>query len=453
VNRRLAVVGGDAAGMSAAANARRRDPDATIVVFDRGQRTSYSACGIPYYLGDLVSDIERLVARSPEEHRQAGIDVRLGHEVLGVDLDAGRLTVRDGGDGGGESLQPFDELVIATGARAVAPDLPGAKALEPVRTLDAAERLRSQLQAAGERAVVIGGGYIGVEMAEALVRRGLEVTLVDMADQLFAALDADMAREVQQAAEGAGIRVLLGLSVQEVSLGGDGRPRSVLTSDGELGADHVILATGVRPDVEVAQDAGLEVGQTGALSVDDGQRCTVGGRLAESVFAAGDCVESRHRLLDRPVNIQLGTHANKQGRIAGVNATGGDLRFPGVIGTAISRVCQREIARTGLNEREAAEAGLEVVAEAISSTTRAGYLADGDTLTVKVVAERGSGRLLGAQIVGAPTAGKRIDAVALAIWNGMTVEELQWADLAYAPPVSPVLDPILVAARAVAKRV
>lgn len=447
------MVGADAAGMSAAANARRRDPDATIVVFDRGQRTSYSACGIPYYVGDLVGDIERLVARSPEEHRRAGIDVRLGHEVLGVDLGAGRLTVRDEGDGGHERSEPFDELVIATGARAVAPDLPGAETLEPVRTLDAAVRLRRALHAAGERAVVIGGGYIGVEMAEALVRQGVEVTLVDMADQLFAALDADMAEEVQRAAEAVGIRVLLRTTVEEISLDQGGHPRSVLTSGGELAAEHVVLATGVRPDVQVARDAGLDVGPTGALSVDDAQRCRVGGRLTGSVFAAGDCVESRHRLLHRPVNVQLGTHANKQGRIAGVNATGGDLRFPGVIGTAISRVCKREIARTGLNEREAAEADLQIVAETISSTPRAGYLADGDTVAVKMIAERGSGRLLGVQIVGAPTAGKRIDAVALAIWNGMTVEELQWTDLAYAPPVSPVLDPVLVAARAVAKRV
>jgi NADPH-dependent 2,4-dienoyl-CoA reductase/sulfur reductase-like enzyme len=202
----------------------------------------------------------------------------------------------------------------------------------------------------------------------------------------------------------------------------------------------------VGPSVDVAEAAGLALGETGALRVDDRQRCPG----HDGVWAAGDCVESCHRLLERPVNLQLGTHANKQGRIAGTNATGGDLRFPGVLGTAISRICHREIARTGLTEREAAEAGIDAIATTVETDTRAAYFPGSASMWIKLVAERGSGRLLGAQIVGAETSGKRIDALAACIWTGMTVDEIQWLDLSYAPPVSGVLDPVLVAARAAA---
>ena len=446
---RLAIVGGDAAGMSAAATARRRDPELEVAAVERGSFTSYSACGIPYYVGDWIDDVDKLVARSPAKHRERGVDARIHHEVLAIDLDARTLTVRDA-DGGGESTEGFDQLVVATGARAVAPPIPGAEAIEPARTLDAALRFRTQVEeAGGGSAVVIGAGYIGLEMAEALAHRGLDVTLLDQAPQVFGSLDPDMAAYVQEAAENVGIRVLLDCTVEEILLDGDSTPRAVRTSEGDLPARHVVMATGVRPDVELARAAGLEIGETGAIATDDDQRC----RGAEGVFAAGDCVECHHRLLDRPVNVQLGTHANKQGRIAGANATGGDYRFPGVLGTAISRICSREVARTGLTQREAADAGFDAVAETVQTDTRARYFPGRGPMWVKLVAERGSGRLLGAQIVGSETAGKRIDTLAVAIWNGMDVEALQWVDLSYAPPMSGVLDPVLVAARATAKLV
>jgi len=439
VSERLAIVGGDAAGMSAAASARRRDESLEIVAFERGRFTSYSACGIPYYLGGLIDDVADLVARTPEQHRANGIDVRTGTEVAGVDLDRRELSLAGGG------TVPFDRLVLATGARATPPPVPGAEAVEPVRTLEEAERFRDALDG-DHGAVVVGAGYIGLETAEALVRRGLRTALIDRAPQVFGALDADMAEHVQRAAEAVGIDVHTGVALEEVLLDAGGRPRGVRTDRGELPARHVVLATGVRPDVGLARAAGLPIGETGAIAVDDAQRC------GDGVWAAGDCVESRHRVLERPVNVQLGTHANKQGRIAGVNAAGGDLRFPGVVGTAISRICEREVARTGLTEREAREAGFEAVAETVESGTRANYFPGRGDVHVKLVVEEATGRLLGAQIVGAETAGKRIDVLALAVWHGMAVDELQWVDLSYAPPMSGVLDPALVAARAAVRR-
>jgi NADPH-dependent 2,4-dienoyl-CoA reductase/sulfur reductase-like enzyme len=442
--QRLAIIGGDAGGMSAASIARRRDPDLEIVAFERGAYTSYSACGIPYVVGGVVEEAERLISRSPEQHRERGIDVRTNAEVLAVDLGERRLTVRCGD---AESREPFDQLVIATGAEAVLPDVPGAEAIEPARTVDAAERLRDAIERGGGCAVVIGAGYIGLEMAEAFVHCGLNVTMIDLAPQVMGTLDADMARHVQDAAEAQGIRVVLEAAVEEVVTRDDGVPVCVRAGGESYAADHVVIGTGARPAVAVAEAAGLEVGDSGALRVDDHQRCAG----HDGVYAAGDCAESHHRVLDRPVNIQLGTHANKQGRIAGANATGADLRFLGVIGTAVSKICRCEVARTGISEREAAEAGIEVVSAKIEDRTRAGYYPGAGPIWVKLVAEPGSGRLLGGQIVGVEGAAKRIDVLATAIWTGLAVDELALLDLSYAPPFSGVYDPLLIAARETAK--
>jgi NADPH-dependent 2,4-dienoyl-CoA reductase/sulfur reductase-like enzyme len=446
--RRLAVIGGNAAGMSAAAVARRRDREREVVVFERGPHASYASCGIPYLVGGVVERPDDLIARGVDQHREAGIDVRLLSEVTDIDLGARALTYRD--CAGGKRREGFDELVYATGAVAEPPPIPGAELVEPVRTLDAAERLLARLERGGvRRAVVIGAGYLGLEMAEALVLRGLEVTLVDRGDQVMGTLDRDMAAHVQAAAEAVGIRVLVSTDVAGIHADREGRPRAVSTSAGELAAEHVVLSTGTRPAVALAAAAGLELGPTGAVRVDDRQRCPG----HDGVYAAGDCAESRHRLLDEPVNVQLGTHANKQGRIAGTNATGGDVAFPGVVGTAVSRLCRREIGRSGLGESEAAAAGMPVVAATIEDRTRAGYYPDAGTIRVKLVAHARTGRLLGGQIVGTEGAAARIDVLATAIWSGMGVGELELLDLGYAPPFSGVYDPLLIAARQVAKRV
>lgn len=439
---RLAIIGGDAAGMSAASQARRRDPDLDIVAFERGPYTSYSACGIPYWLGRDFEDAGRLIVRSAEKHRSRGIDARVGHEVVAIDLGARRLTVRV--DGAREVEEPFDRLIIATGAEAVAPPVPGADLVEPARTVDAAQRLDARI-ARGGHAVVVGAGYIGIEMAEAFVKRGLRVTLVEAAPQVMAGtLDPDIARHVQEGAEAEGIDVRVGTPLEEVLHGDDGLPCAVVAGGERIAAEHVVVATGVKPSVALARAAGLEVGASGALVVDVGQR--VPG--FDGVYAAGDCVESWHRILRKPVNIQLGTHANRQGRVAGVNATGGSLAFPGVLGTAVSRICAREVARTGLGEREAREAGLDAVAVCVEATTRARYFPGSGPIWVKLVVERGTRRLLGGQLVGTEGAAKRVDVLATAIWAEMTIDDLEDLDLGYAPPVAPVFDPVLQAAGA-----
>jgi len=447
VTERLVVIGGDAAGMTAAARARRRrDPeDLEIVAFERGPYTSYSACGIPYFVGDLLSDIDELVARSPDEHRKNGIDVRTGHEVVAVDVNKRRVRVRDLAGDGSDRDEPFDQLVVAAGSVPTRPDVPGvdAEGIFGVQTLaDGVTVRRAVDEGEPRRAVVVGGGYVGLEMAEALVRRGLEVSLVDRTEQPMAStLDLDMGELVADAIRAVGVSLHLGEAIDGFEVE-NGSVRAVHTANRSLPADLVVLGLGVRPNIALAREAGITVGDKGGIVTDARMETSVGG-----VWAAGDCVESMDRITGLPVVVALGTHANKQGRVVGINATGGDVRFPGVVGTAVSKICVYEVARVGLTEREAADLDRDVVAATIESTSRAGYYPGAAPIKVKVVAERPGGRLVGAQIVGAEGAAKRIDVLATAIWNRMTVDEVASLDLSYAPPFSPVWDPVLVAAR------
>ncbi|MBW6434577.1 FAD-dependent oxidoreductase [Actinoplanes hulinensis] len=438
---RLIVIGGDAAGMSAASQARRRrgPDDLEILAFERGDYTSYSACGIPYWVGGLVDGPQALIARDPERFRQDGIEVRTGHEVTGIDLDKRTVTVRAGDRVFDEG---FDQLVYAAGATPVRPpwaDTP-AGGVFGVQTLGDGAALREWLAPGLSTAVVVGGGYIGVEMAEALVRRGLTVTLVEKAPQPMSTVDPDMGALVAEAVRGLGIDLRTGVTVSALETDGD-RVRAVVTDAGTIPADVVVLGLGVRPNTALAEAAGLPLGPTGGLVTDLRQQ------VADGIWAAGDCTQVLHRISGRPAHVPLGTHANKQGRVAGINIGGGYATFPGVVGTAITKICDLEVARTGLSSREADAAGYSYVTATIESTNRAGYFPGAVPMTVKVLAERGTGMLLGAQIVGRTEAAKRIDAFAVAVWNRMTVTEMTSLDLGYAPPYAPVWDPILIAAR------
>ena len=445
MTERLVVIGGDAAGMSAASQARKRRPDLSVVAFERGTATSYSACGIPYWIGGSVDSEADLIARTPAEHRAAGIDVRLRTEVTAIDLVGRRVTWRDLSDGS-EGTEPYDDLVYATGSEPVRPPVPGidATGVYGVQVLDDGARLRSELSGGRVRnVVVIGGGYIGLEIAEACRLRGLDVTVVDRSETLLSTVDPDVGEFVGEAVLGLGIGLVLSDEVVAVDVGPDGRARAVVTASGrELPADLVVLGLGVRPAVRLAEEAGLPIGSSGGVVVDKRMHTPVAG-----VWAAGDCVESLHRLSGERVVVALGTHANKQGRAAGINIGGGYATFPGVIGTAVTKVCDLEVGRTGLSSAEAARAGFSCVTASVDSTTRAGYYPGAEPIRLKMIAERRSGRLLGAQIVGREASAKRIDALAICIWNEMSVDDILSLDLSYAPPFSPVWDPVLIAAR------
>jgi len=446
---RLIVIGGDAAGMSAASQAKRRQPELDIVVFERGPHTSYSACGIPYYIGGLIDAEEKLIMRTPEKFREReGIDVRILHEVEQIDAAGRRVQVRDL-KSGRATWKHYDRLLIATGAAPVCPELPGADAVDicGVNTLESGLAIRRRLDKGGiKKGVVVGGGYIGLEMAEALVRNGLQVSLIDRSAQVMGTLDDDMGALVSQVLRDLGVSLYLEeeLTAFETKAG---KVTGIVSDKRTLPADLVILGLGVRPNTALAAAAGIPLGEKGSIRVNGRMETGTAG-----IWAAGDCAESFHLVSRKPFYIALGTVANRHGRVAGINLGGGYATFPGVVGTAVTKICQLEVARTGLQEKELKRLGIEWVSAVIKSRTKAGYYPDAGEITVKLLAERGSGRLLGGQIVGMEGSAKRIDTLATALHAGFTVEEMINLDLGYAPPLSPVWDPVVIAAREVAKK-
>lgn len=432
---RLVIVGGDAAGATAASTAKRLDPSLDIVMLERGHDTSYSACGIPYWIGGDVDSDERLVARTAEEHRRRGIDARVGAEVTAIDLESKTVEIN------GSETETWDRLLVATGGRPRRPPIPGIESAFGVQTLDDARRLFAHLEARPpETAVVAGGGYIGLEMAEALVKRGVETHLIERRDHVMATLDPETARLVEEALAKFGVQLHLGTDLASIE---EGR---VATNQGDVAADVVILGLGSGPESALAESARLPLGAGGAVAADDRMATPVAG-----VWAAGDCAEVYHRVARRRVDIALGTIANKAGRVAGINMAGGHSRFGGVLGTAVSKVCVYEVARTGLTMAECAAYGFDADAADIEATTRAGYFPGSGPITVRLLGDRATGKVLGGQIVGTEGAAKRIDVIATALWNEMQVEEMIDLDLSYAPPFSSVWDPVLVAARALAR--
>ncbi len=441
---RLVVIGGDAAGMAAASQARRRRADLEIVALEKGRWTSYSACGIPYLVGGEVDDIDDLVARTPQQFRdQHRIDVRMRQEAVGIDVAAQRVEVRDHEHDRTYTIG-YDQLHLGLGAVPMRPDLPGIDGphVHGVQNLEDASRLlEATVRTRPKRVVVVGGGYIGLEMAEAYLHRGAEVVVVTATPQPMSTLDEDMGARVADAMRSHGIEVHCNERVDAFE------PGAVHTTSGEtLPAELVILGMGVSPNSALAAEAGVATGHRGAIRVDRRQRTSV-----PNVWAAGDCCESFHRVTGQFVHVALGTVANKQGRVAGINLGGGYATFPGVVGTAVTKLCALEVGRTGVTEREATEAGFEFVAATIDSTTRAGYYPGAQPIRIKLLAEKRSGRVLGAQILGNEGAAKRIDVIATAITAGMTVEEMTALDLSYAPPFAPVWDPVLIAARKAAE--
>ncbi|MFD8062829.1 FAD-dependent oxidoreductase [Streptomyces cyaneofuscatus] len=425
---------------------RLKGPDELeIVAFERSVFTSYSACGIPYWVSGDVEGPDDLIARTPEEHRERDIDLRMRTEVTEIDVAGQRVRALDR-ESGDTYWTGFDKLVIATGARPVRPELPGidAPGVHGVQTLDDGQALLDSLDhATGRRAVVVGAGYIGVEMAEAMLKRGFEVTVLNRGEQPMATLDPDMGKLVHDAMDGLGITTVNGASVTKILTGPDGRVSEVATEERTYPADVVVLGIGVEPEAELAREAGLAVGPHGGILTDLAMRA-VG---HENIWAGGDCVEVLDLVAGRTRHIALGTHANKHGQVIGSNVGGGYGTFPGVVGTAVSKVCDLEIARTGLREKDARAVGLRYVTATIESTQRAGYYPGAKPMTVKMIAELRTGRLLGVQIVGREGAAKRVDVAAVALTAGMTVEQMTALDLGYAPPFSPVWDPVLVAAR------
>jgi NADPH-dependent 2,4-dienoyl-CoA reductase/sulfur reductase-like enzyme len=444
---RIVVIGGVAAGMSAASQAKRRLPEADVVVVERGPYVSYAACGMPYNLEDTARTMDDLVVLGPADVRERGIDLRLRHRAGAVDPERRVVTIQDLEDGATVEIA-YDALVLATGAAPVQPPIPGLDHPDVFfRELTDGQALKQHLAATRPaRAVIVGAGYIGMEMAEALRGRGLAVTVVERMGQVVPGFDPAVAGVVADALGRHGVSVETGVTVQAVEKAeGDGL--TVRTDRGSIPAEVVLVAVGIRPRVALARSAGVALGETGAIAVDEGMRTNV-----PAVFAAGDCAEARHIVSGQPVWIPLGTTANKQGKVAGANAAGARERFAGVAGTAGFKVFDLEVGRTGLGSAEAAGLGIDVVTAISRQRSRAHGYPGSNPITTSLTVERGTGRLLGAQMAGVGVVAKRIDVLATALAAGFTVEALEDLDLSYAPPLAPVYDPVLMAATVARKR-
>ena len=449
---RILVVGGNAAGMTAASRAKRLDPGLDITVLEAGARIAYSICGLPYYLEGRVSDISELELFTPETLRnERGIEARVQTRVTAISPTQRKIEVEELSSGSRETLG-YDKLLLATGYRPRKPDIEGV-GLEGVFTasrLADGEAVQSWLdERRPRRAVLVGGGYVGLEMAEALSKRGLEVTLVDAAPQLFAALDPDMAHRVEDALVRDGVRVMTGRRVRRLEGSRSGSVEVVELVKGALRipAELVFVDIGVDPDVALASDAGIELGRSGAIAVSERMETSFAG-----IYAAGNCAETLHLVSGRPTIMPLGTVAAKQGRVAGENLAGRRSHFRGAVGTSIVKVFGIAAARTGLSSAEALAAGFAVAEATIEGTFRARYFGDAEG-TVKVIADRDSGRLLGAQIVGSDEAALPIDVAATALTAKMTVHEASQLDLGYVPPLGALWNPFLVALNTLARDV
>lgn len=446
---RVVVIGGVAAGPKVASKIIRLHPEAEVTVIEKGVFLSYAGCGLPYYVSGVVHEQKELMAtpagtvRDPVFFQKVkNVQVLNRTEATAIDRAARTVRVRALEDGAERTI-PYDKLILCTGASSFTPPIPGrdSKGVFSLYGVEDAEGIRAAL--AEERArdvVVIGGGLIGVEITEALIARGCRVTIVEMVPQILGFLDEEMARLVTAHMESKGVKVRVRTKVEEI-LAKNGAVAGVRTDAGELAADMVIMAVGVRPNATLAKEAGLEIGPSGGIAVDDHQRTS-----DPNILAAGDCCQMRHLVDGQPAYVPLGSTANKMGRVAANVACGREDRFPGVLGSCVCKVFDFAVGATGLCERKARAAGYDVTIVLAPAPDKAHFMPEAQPLLMKLVVDKATRKLLGAQAVGPGAADKRIDVAAMALTAGMTVDDLAQADLCYAPPFSPAMDNILTAA-------
>ena len=433
------IVGGVAAGASAAARLRRLDEQAEIVVFERTGYMSYANCGLPYYIGGEITDPEELTLQDPESfYSRFRVDVKVRHEVVAIHPERKTVSVKNL-ETGEEFEESYDKLVLAPGAKPTQPPFPGleSKKLFTLRTVEDTFLLKEYIEQNQPKSVALaGGGFIGLELAENLRALGLDVTVVQYPAQLLLTFDGDMAAFIHNEMRKQGVKLELGYMVQGFEER-DGGVDVLLDGGKTVHADMAILAIGVTPDTALAKDAGLELGVKGSILVNDRMETSI-----PDIYAGGDAVQVKHRITNEDMLISLAGPANRQGRIIADNICGGDSRYPGSLGSSVVKVFDLTAATTGINETAAVRAGLDVDTVILSPMSHASYYPGGAVMTMKVVFEKETYRLLGAQIIGYEGVDKRIDVLATAIQAGMKATELKDLDLAYAPPYSSAKDPV-----------
>lgn len=440
---RIVVIGGSDAGISAGLRAREVDPAADVSLLVKDEFPNFSICGLPFYISGEVADWPQLAHRTRDQLREAGLRVFLRHEATQIHADA--HTVSTMGPSGSAVLFSYDRLILATGAVSARPPIPGSElpGVFFMRFMDDGFRVSRYLNdQQPKRAAIIGTGYIGMEMAEALRRRGLAVTLLEMADAVMPSFDADMGARLQQHLEDQGIRVKTGVKITGIEKAGEGL--MLRAGDETIAeADFILIAAGAKPSVELAAEARIQLGETGAIRVNEKMETSRPG-----VYAAGDCAETLHRLTGKYAYMPLGTTSHKQGRIAGENAAGGNAVFKGVVGTQSLKIFNRVMARTGFRDAEAKDQGFDPLTVTFENPDHKAYYAGASAVHIRLTGDRKTGRLLGAQIMGQQGAeiSKRIDIIASGLFSGFRVTDMADLDLSYTPPLSSPWDPLQMAA-------
>ena len=449
-NQHIIIIGGNAAGMSAASRIRRNDPKVKITVFEKSNHVSYAACGLPYFISDEINRPDNLIAVQIDDFvEQRNIQVKLRHEGISFDSRSKTVEVKDLENDRMVELE-YDKLIIATGARPVMPSITGShlKNIFVLRTLDQGIRLKEHIENTHPKnALIIGGGYIGMEMVEALVKKNINVTLVEMRDRLMNNVDREISDQIENYLKDKGCNIII--SEKVIAFVGDEKVQAVrFQRNKEMDVDLVLIASGIQPNVEMAVSGGVELGKSGAIAVSSKMQTN-----KMHVFAAGDCAEAKNIVTGKNDYVPLGTTANKQGRVAGDNASGKVSHFKGIVATAAVKIFDLEVARTGITEQQATDLRIPFKKVIIKDKTRASYYPGSEPITVLLIFNVTNGKLLGAQILGFQGAAKRIDILATALHNSMTVQEIAELDLSYAPPFAPVWDPILIAANQAVKKI
>jgi len=445
MQKHLIIIGGVAAGTKAAAKARRDDPDLKITLYTEGRHISYSACGMPYYIEDIIKDEKKLIVRTPEYFKEKeNIDIFIRHRVTKILPEEHRVEIINL-ETGEKFFDQYSKLLIATGARAFVPPIDGVelKNVFVLKEIEDAVAIKEAVNSS-RNVVIAGGGYIGIELLESFSAYNTDITMLERAPQILNNFDADFASQVQNYLTGQkNIKIITNDGIKRLIGDDNGFVKQVETDNGNfIDADVVILAIGVRPNIEVAKDAGIEIGEAGAIKVNPRMQTNIA-----DIFAAGDCTETINMVTGKNVWIPLGSTANKMGRVAAINITGGHEEFKGVLGSMAVKAFDFTISKTGLSEKEAKEQGYDYVLAILTHRDKSGYMPDAQDITIKMLAEKISGRLLGAQIIGKGNADKRVNVIATALTAKMTVEEFMQTDLSYAPPYSSSIDPLLVAAQ------
>lgn len=442
---KIVILGGVAAGAKAAAKARRMLPDAQIDLYTEDTHISYSACGLPYYIEGNFEDYRLLLVRSPEDFEKTGVHVHLQNRAVKI-LPATKQVLIESLTENKAFLDDYDKLIVAVGARPVIPQIKNVnlKNIFTLRKIEDGIAIR-KLAEQSKNAVIVGGGYIGIEMLEALVRQNLSVTLIEYAPTIMQTFDDDISNLILEQlnyTSNGRFTILTSEVVTEFSGDNDG-VHTVLTGSGKsIPTDFVVICAGAKPNIEIARDAGISLGVTGAIQVNDRMETNI-----KDIYACGDCVEENLIITNTKIWLPLGTNANKEGRVAAINACGGEDRFHGVLGSAVTRCLSLSMSMTGLTEKKAEQLEIETISALVTKNDKVGYMPDVNNITIKLTADKNSGKLLGCQGIGSGDADKRVNTVTSAILAGLTVEEFYKNDITYSPPFSPTIDPLLNAAQ------